>query len=196
MTQSDTTYYSIDRQAYQHFCDCVARDTHDVAELLSNDFRDASQNDAAPVAQSPIMRELLARAERYAASEATVLLTGESGTGKEVLARYIHDSGPRANEPYVRVNCAALPESLIESELFGHDRGAFTGADSERAGRFEIAAHGTLLLDEISEIPPAIQAKLLRVLEEGEYQRVGSNVNRQVTARIIATSNRHLEDDI
>lgn len=142
------------------------------------------------------MQDVLREARRFARSSANVLITGESGTGKEVLARFIHETSSRSREPYVRVNCAALPESLIESELFGHERGAFTGADEARKGRLECAGHGTLLLDEISEISLSMQAKLLRVLEENEYQRVGGNATLNVTARIVATSNRDLEDSI
>lgn len=148
------------------------------------------------IARSPAMRDVLQRAKHYSKSAATVLLTGESGTGKEVIARLIHDMSSRADKPYVRVNCAALSESLVESEMFGHERGAFTGAVESRPGRFEWADGGTLLLDEISEIPVSLQAKLLRVLEEEEYQRVGSNTTHQVDVRIIATSNRCLEKEI
>ena len=150
----------------------------------------------APVATSPAMQSVLCQAEKFANSSATILVTGESGTGKEVIARYIHEHCARFQQPYVRVNCAALPESLIESELFGHERGAFTGADESREGRLECAGEGMLRLDEISEIPLSLQAKLLRVLEEQEYQRVGGNQTLRVTARIIATSNRNLEEAI
>ena len=122
-----------------------------------------------------------------------MLITGESGTGKELLARYVHESGARSSAPYVRVNCAALSESLVESELFGHERGAFTGAMESRIGRLEAAAGGTLFLDEISEVPPRVQAKLLRVLEEEEFQRVGSSDTLRLRARILASSNRNLE---
>lgn len=151
---------------------------------------------APPVADSPAMQNVLQAAQRFAQSPATILITGESGTGKEVVARYIHECSSRCEKPYIRVNCAALPESLIESELFGHERGAFTGANESRRGRLECAGTGTLLLDEISEIPLSLQAKLLRVLEEEEYQRVGGNQTLHVTARIIATSNRNLEETI
>ena len=151
---------------------------------------------APPIANSPSMQVVLKEAARFAHSSATVLITGESGTGKEVLAKYIHECSPRRDKPYVRVNCAALPESLIESELFGHERGAFTGADDARQGRLECAAEGTLLLDEISEIPLSLQAKLLRVLEEQEFQRVGGNQTLVVQARIVATSNRNLSTAI
>ena len=118
-----------------------------------------------PIAVSPGMQNVMAEALRFAHSSATILLTGESGTGKEVIARMIHSQSPRRSRPYIRVNCAALPETLIESELFGHEQGAFTGALQSRKGRLESAEDGTILLDEISEIPLSIQAKLLRVLK-------------------------------
>lgn len=127
-----------------------------------------------------------------AASHGTVLVTGESGVGKEVVARAIHESSPRASAPFLGVNCAALSESLLESELFGHERGAFTGAEKLRKGRFELADGGTLLLDEVSEISPRVQAKLLRVLQERAFERVGSSVTIGADVRVIATSNRDL----
>ncbi|HXI54859.1 MAG TPA: sigma-54 dependent transcriptional regulator [Polyangia bacterium] len=145
-----------------------------------------------PVAHSAAMREVLAAAEDVAMGSTTVLLLGESGTGKEVVARHIHRCSPRANGPWVAVNCAALPSELLESELFGHERGAFTGAADRRIGRIEQAEKGTLLLDEISELPPALQAKLLRVLQEREVDRVGGGKPIPVDVRIIATSNRDL----
>ena len=148
------------------------------------------------VAQSPQMRAILEQARRIARTSAPVLITGDSGTGKEGLARLIHRASPRHDQPYVRVNCAALSETLIESELFGHERGAFTGAVQQRVGRFEWVGHGTLLLDEISEIPLKLQAKLLRVLEEEEFQRVGSNASMPMMGRVIATSNRSLRREV
>ena len=148
------------------------------------------------VACSDSMLQIFRQAEQIARSSAPVLITGESGTGKEVVARLIHRASPRASCQYIRVNCAALSEALIESELFGHERGAFTGAVENRVGRFEGADGGSLLLDEISEIPVRLQAKLLRILEEEEFQRVGSNETRAVNARIIATSNRKLDQEV
>ncbi|MFN4242026.1 MAG: sigma-54-dependent transcriptional regulator [Tepidisphaerales bacterium] len=145
------------------------------------------------VGDGPSMREIRARLELIARSSATVLVRGESGTGKEVVARYIHARSARADRPFLAVNCAALSEHLLESELFGHEKGAFTGADKLRRGRFELADGGTLLLDEISEIPPSLQAKLLRVLQENAFERVGSSVTQRVDVRVIATSNRDLE---
>jgi DNA-binding NtrC family response regulator len=144
------------------------------------------------VFQSRVMAELLDTARRYARSSATTLITGESGTGKELLGSFVHQHSRRAGKPYVRVNCAALSEGLVESELFGHQAGAFTGAVAGRMGRIEAARGGTLLLDEVSEVPLRMQAKLLRVLEEGEYERVGSNDTLVVEARLLATSNRSL----
>ena len=134
--------------------------------------------------------------EQVAGSAATVLIRGESGTGKEVVARLIHHVSPRAGKPFLAVNCAALSENLLESELFGHEKGAFTGADSQRQGRFELADGGTLLLDEISEIPAALQAKLLRVLQEQSFERVGGATTQRVDVRVIATSNRNLEEAV
>jgi DNA-binding NtrC family response regulator len=147
------------------------------------------------VVRAPVMRQLLEQARQVAASKASVLIEGESGTGKELVARLIHGSSPRAQRPFIRVNCAALSESLVESELFGHEKGAFTGADESRPGRFELADGGTLLLDEISEMSVKLQAKLLRALEEEEFERVGGARTLRVDVRIVATTNRHLEKE-
>ena len=135
----------------------------------------------------------MARVEAVADTDSTVLLLGETGTGKELFARAIHERGPRRDRPLVRVNCAALPASLIESELFGHERGAFTGAVATRQGRFELADKGTLFLDEIGDLPLDVQATLLRVLEEGEFERVGSSHTRRVDVRVVAATHRDLE---
>ncbi|HNQ64648.1 MAG TPA: sigma-54 dependent transcriptional regulator [Smithella sp.] len=143
--------------------------------------------------QSRQMAELINLAGRVAPSKASVLIQGESGTGKELLARLIHQLSPRADKPIIIVNCVALHENLLESELFGHEKGAFTGASSRRIGRFEEADGGTIFLDEIGELSPTIQVKLLRFLQEREFQRLGSNVNLQVDVRFISATNRDLE---
>jgi len=144
------------------------------------------------VGNSAVMQELFRQILRAAASEASVLITGESGTGKELVARALHDNSSRARSPYIRVHCAAFPEQLLEGELFGHARGAFTGATTAREGRFEAAHGGTLLLDEIGEVPLNIQVKLLRVLQEREIERLGENQPRKVDVRIIAATHRDL----
>jgi len=145
------------------------------------------------VGESPAAGRVLEMVRRVAGSTSTVLIRGESGTGKEIVAAMIHAAGPRAGAPFIKVNCAALSAGLLESELFGHEKGAFTGADRARAGRFELADGGTILLDEVSEMDLALQGKLLRVLQEREFERVGSSETRRVDVRIIATSNRNLE---
>jgi two-component system response regulator HydG len=142
------------------------------------------------------MREVRRLVAQAAPAEAAVLVTGESGTGKELVARAIHAGSPRAQGPFEVVNCAALAESLIESELFGHAKGAFTGAAAERIGRFELADGGTLFLDEIGELSAGAQAKLLRVLEQGEFSRVGESLLRRVDVRVIAATNRDLEAEV
>jgi two-component system, response regulator FlrC len=147
-----------------------------------------------PIAGDPAMHALLAEARTYAQSSATVLLRGESGVGKEVLARFIHEHSPRTKGPFVAVNCAAIPENLLESELFGHTKGAFTGALNERKGKFAQAHGGTLLLDEISEMDLSLQAKLLRAIQERVIDPVGAEKSVNVDLRLIATTNRALED--
>ncbi len=142
------------------------------------------------------MEEALNLVKRVAQSPATVLILGESGTGKELIARAIHYSSLRKEKPLVKVNCAALPENLLESELFGHEKGAFTGAVARRIGRFEQADHGTIFLDEIGDLSPALQSKLLRVLQEKEFERVGSSQTIKVDVRVIAATNRNLEEAI
>jgi Nif-specific regulatory protein len=148
------------------------------------------------IAVSPQMRDIMQRVERVARSRATVLLRGESGTGKEVVARAVHAASPRTERPFVAVNCAALPESLLESELFGHEKGAFTGASAAQKGRFELADGGTLFLDEVGELSPSAQAKLLRVLQERQFDRVGGRRPVTVDVRIVAATNRDLEDAV
>jgi len=165
------------------------------AEGPEADWDEAVWHPERIVGRSAPMRELFALMDRVAGTETTVLVTGESGTGKELVARAIHERSRRAREPFVAVNCAALPESVIESELFGHERGAFTGAHERRRGRFELADGGTLFLDEIGELPLSIQVKLLRVLQEGEFQRVGASSTIRTDVRVIAATNRDLEAD-
>jgi DNA-binding NtrC family response regulator len=147
------------------------------------------------VGQSPALRRVLDVATQAAPSSATVLILGESGTGKELLARYIHGKSTRGNGPFVAVNCAAIPESILEAELFGHERGAFTGAIAKREGRFARARGGTLFLDEIGELSPAVQVKILRVLQEGEYEPVGGHTVR-ADARIVAATNKDLVAEV
>jgi two-component system response regulator HydG len=146
--------------------------------------------------ESPLMHEVLTRARRFARSSGTVLITGETGTGKELLAQYLHDHSPRSGKPCVRVNCAAFHDGLAESELFGHEQGAFTGASRRHEGFLHAAGDGSLLLDEIGELPLPTQAKLLRVLEENEFLRVGSTEILRMNARIIAATNRDLKKDV
>ena len=149
-------------------------------------------SDALLTSHNPAMRRVLMLAEGVAAAPTTVLLCGESGTGKEVLARFIHEASPRASRPFVAVNCAAIPAALMESELFGHEKGAFSGATSEKRGHFEMAAGGTILLDEVSELPFELQAKLLRVLQERQVVRVGGSKTIELDVRVIATTNKDL----
>ncbi len=148
------------------------------------------------VGQSPALREALDLVAQVATSDVTVLLTGESGTGKELFARMVYERSARAEQPFVAVNCAALPESILESELFGYEKGAFTGASQRKIGRFEAADGGTLFLDEIGELSPQVQVKLLRVLQEGEFERLGANLPTSVDLRIIAATNRDLEEEM
>jgi DNA-binding NtrC family response regulator len=142
------------------------------------------------------MEELRAVIRKVARTQATVLICGESGTGKELVARALYRESPRAQAPFIKLNCAAIPENLIESEFFGHEKGAFTGALNKREGRFELAHGGTILLDEVSEISQQVQAKLLRVLQERELERVGGNRTIKVDVRVIATTNRNLEQSV
>ncbi|MBS0622025.1 MAG: sigma-54-dependent Fis family transcriptional regulator [Verrucomicrobia bacterium] len=164
----------------------------DEVPLLLEEFKKPKATSQV-VAASPVMQELLEQARRIARSEASVFITGESGVGKEVIANYIHQLSRRSGH-FVRVNCAAIPDTLIESEFFGHEKGAFTGASARRVGRFEQAHRGSLLLDEVSEMPHHLQAKLLRAIQEMEFQRLGSCENVKVNVRLIATSNRIIEE--
>ena len=148
------------------------------------------------IGDSPAIRALLDKVVVIAKSHSPVLIRGESGTGKELVAKAIHELSPRVEGPFVKINCAALPESVLESELFGHEKGAFTGAINTRKGRFELADKGTLFLDEIGEISPSFQAKLLRVLQEQEFERVGGNTTIKVNVRIVAATNKNLEEAV
>ncbi|XVN16642.1 sigma-54-dependent response regulator transcription factor FleR [Pseudomonas corrugata] len=149
-----------------------------------------------PVALEPASAQLLELAARVARSDSTVLISGESGTGKEVLARYIHEQSRRANEPFIAINCAAIPDNMLEATLFGHEKGSFTGAIAAQAGKFEQADGGTILLDEISEMPLGLQAKLLRVLQEREVERVGGRKPISLDIRVVATTNRDLAGEV
>lgn len=163
---------------------------------LSERMQSVRPKVAGIIGESSAIREVLDTISIVARSNSTVLLRGESGTGKEVFARAIHELSARKEKPFIKLNCAALPESVLESELFGHERGAFTGAVAQRAGRFELANGGTLLLDEIGEVSAAFQVKLLRVLQEGEFERVGGNKTLKVNVRMIFATNRNLEEAV
>ncbi|MEW6256970.1 MAG: nif-specific transcriptional activator NifA [Pseudomonadota bacterium] len=183
--------------------DLVARDrdrliaeTHRLEKALTEDGPAEPQSAVGILGDSLPVKRLVATARIVARSNSTVLLRGESGTGKELFARAIHELSPRLDKPFIRVNCAALPEAVLESELFGHEKGAFTGALNMRQGRFELAHGGTLFLDEIGEISPAFQAKLLRVLQEGEFERVGGNKTLKVDVRLVCATNKDLEQAV
>jgi DNA-binding NtrC family response regulator len=166
------------------------------AELIAAVLQAVAEESDAMIANDPSMQAVLKIADRIAPSDATVLITGESGTGKEVMSRYIHRKSKRANGPFISLNCAAIPENLLESELFGHEKGAFTGAAARRIGKFEEANGGTLLLDEVSEMHPALQAKLLRAIQERVIDRIGGNQPVKIDIRLIATSNRDMEQAV
>ena len=146
------------------------------------------------IGNSPALEAVLEQVERVATTDSTVLIQGETGTGKELIAHAIHNISPRCGRPFVRLNCAAIPLDLLESELFGHEKGAFTGAIAQKIGRFELADKGTLFLDEVGDIPPALQPKLLRVLQEQEFERLGSTRTHQVDVRLVAATNRDLAE--
>lgn len=158
--------------------------------------RPISDKDKQPIAEDPKSQALFAMALRVAKSDAGVMISGESGTGKEVLAHFIHQHSPRAHEPFIAINCAAIPEHMLEATLFGYEKGSFTGAYKSSSGKFEQAQNGTLLLDEVSEMSMTLQAKLLRVLQEKEVERIGANKSIDLNVRILATSNRQLLDEV
>jgi DNA-binding NtrC family response regulator len=166
------------------------------ADLIAAVLEAVTEENSAIISNDPSMAEILGLAEQVAPSDASIMITGESGTGKELMARFIHNKSRRATQKFVSINCAAIPENLLESELFGHEKGAFTGAIARRVGKFEEADGGTLLLDEISEMDPRLQAKLLRAIQEREIDRVGGNTPVSVDIRVIATSNRDLEAEV
>ncbi|CAG0902155.1 unnamed protein product [Cyprideis torosa] len=166
------------------------------AELIAAVLEAVTEESNTMIASDPAMKNVMQLAEKIAPSEATVLITGESGTGKEVMSSFIHRKSKRKDGPFIAVNCAAIPENLLESELFGHEKGAFTGANGRRIGKFEEAHGGTILLDEVSEMHPLLQAKLLRAIQEKKVTRIGSNDEVKVDTRIIATSNRNLEASV
>jgi len=166
------------------------------ADLIAAVLEAVTEENNTMIADDPAMKNVLALAEKIAPSEATVLITGESGTGKEVMSSFIHRKSKRKDGPFIAVNCAAIPENLLESELFGHEKGSFTGATGRRIGKFEEANGGTILLDEVSEMHPLLQAKLLRAIQEKEITRIGSNDAVKVNSRIVATSNRDLEKSV
>src|SRR6185312_9333536 len=166
------------------------------AELIAAVLAAVADDNRPMVVRDPSMQAIIGMADQIAPSDASILITGESGAGKEVVARYVHQKSRRAAKPFISVNCAAIPENLLESELFGHEKGAFTGAVARRIGKFEEANGGTLLLDEISEMDLRLQAKLLRAIQEREIVRIGSNGPVKVDTRILATSNRNMEDTV
>ena len=166
------------------------------AELIAAVLAAVTEESSSLVFRDPAMNGVLRLAEQVAPSDASVLITGESGTGKEIMARYLHTKSRRSKAQFISVNCAAIPENLLESELFGHEKGAFTGAVTRRVGKFEEASGGTLLLDEISEMHPRLQAKLLRAVQEREIDRVGGTQPIKVDIRLLATSNRNLEEEV
>lgn len=165
-------------------------------DLIAAILEAVTEENSTMIANDPSMKRVMQLADKIATSDATILITGESGTGKEVMSRYIHEKSKRKDGQFIAVNCAAIPENLLESELFGHEKGSFTGAAGRRIGKFEEASNGTLLLDEVTEMHPQLQAKLLRAIQEKEITRIGSNDPVKINTRILATSNRDLEKSV
>ena len=167
----------------------------DASQMLNSRDRDTLPREFEEIiGSSPALERVLEQVKHVAPTDSTVLIEGETGTGKELIARAIHSSSSRRGRVFVKLNCAAIPLDLLESELFGHERGAFTGAITQKIGRFELADKGTLFLDEVGDIPPALQPKLLRVLQEQEFERLGSNRTHQVDVRLVAATNRNLAE--
>ncbi|KTC95829.1 sigma-54-dependent transcriptional regulator [Legionella erythra] len=169
---------------------------HTLTEKINHYIKPLFTDDSEPIAQDPKSLALMSMALRVAQSDVGVMITGESGTGKEVLAHFIHDHSPRREHPFIAINCAAIPEQMLEATLFGYEKGSFTGAYKSTPGKFEQAQGGTLLLDEVSEMSLALQAKLLRVLQEKEVERIGANKMISLDVRVLATSNRQLLDEV
>ena len=165
-------------------------------ELIAAVLTAISDDEHEFIYRDRVMMQVVSLADKIAPSEASIMITGESGTGKEVMARYVHNKSRRAKKPFISVNCAAIPENLLESELFGHEKGSFTGAIARRIGKFEEADGGTLFLDEISEMDIRLQAKLLRAIQEREIDRVGGSGPVKINIRILATSNRDLAKEV
>ena len=167
----------------------------DIAPTLNSRDRDSSRREFEQIiGNSPALERVLEEVQRVAPTDSTVLIEGETGTGKELIARAIHNLSSRCGRAFIKLNCAAIPMDLLESELFGHERGAFTGAIAQKIGRFEVADKGTLFLDEVGDIPMALQSKLLRVLQEQEFERLGSNRTHHVDVRLVAATNRNLTE--
>src|ERR1700686_1988574 len=173
---------------------CAGRHAVEAYDRSSSVNQDRSRRFEQLVGNSPALEAVLEQVERVAPTGSTVLIQGETGTGKELIAHAIHNISSRCGRPFVRLNCAAIPLDLLESELFGHEKGAFTGAIAQKIGRFELADKGTLFLDEVGDIPPALQPKLLRVLQEQEFERLGSTRTHQVDVRLVAATNRDLAE--
>ena len=171
-------------------------EVHELLQKVENLIADSPEHSDAFIASDPVMEELVGVAQRVAASEATVMISGPSGAGKEVVARFIHQYSDRSDKPFIAINCAAIPENMLEAVLFGYEKGAFTGAYKSMPGKFELAQGGTLLLDEISEMDLGLQAKLLRVLQEKEVERLGGRTLISLDVRILATTNRALKDEV
>ncbi len=174
----------------------LMRDMIEYRQIVNRDLSRISRRPRKLISQDPVIERLLKQARKVAAVDSSCLIVGESGTGKELLARFIHDHSPRADKPFIAVNCAAMPEQLLESEFFGHEQGSFTGATQTRIGVFELASEGTIFLDEIGEMPANLQVKLLRTLQELELKRVGSSKTLKINPRIIAATNIDIEEAI